>query len=693
MKGRSDAGVEGSGLITEVGGEPVGGRPGWSRWWLVGALVLAAGGFVLFGLFGEQDPAPRVEPPTFPSSTTTPGSSVEAPLTVAWDLADRAGIRCDQDDGRDLTLEVCEYRGDWVSVRVFPGGDRDAVLDWAESLAEQFGSDVLVGDGWGIEYLFSPASDGRLEEIQTALSEGEIVASRRPVGDDAPEVVMGGPPLDWQWVMDLDEDQDFTSVLAAESGLWAVAGDDQEPSVLWYSADGLVWRELDTGGLLGDGAVVSMLVEGGPGLVAVGFRPAGGTREPVAWTSTDGRDWTVSPLGYTIPEPARPFEVTELSFWQVAAGGSGAVIAVSVWKGIDFDHEELERNVRAALPAGLREYEIMIDLWEVGVSVGPFRVFSESLSNLDIDQDLFDLYEQSMMSDGAPDSILFVTDDYQTWRQVDDWPGGDDPVRAMIATPDGFLAGLLVLGWGWEPDGLYSSADGVTWQETELPAESIGWFGTHQGRLLMLELGWAPVLWESDDGGTTWTAGAGFPADAWEVRAGGLGLVAWGEHGWWDPTTWGPTVVESGGYTMRVNTQWTGQESLSISDTDGDTVLTADLSEGDFYWLGLELPEFIVADHERQVFTVVDPDSGETLMTVTYREMEDAFEDAEERTEVDPASFVAYSADREVWSEQAILEIAGVIGWSSLLTVGDDFAVMIIDRFDGGTSLWRGTAP
>ena len=74
----------------------------------------------------------------------------------------------------------------------------------------------------------------------------------------------------------------------------------------------------------------------------------------------------------------------------------------------------------------------------------------------------------------------------ETWRQVDDWPGEFDPVRAMIATPDGFLAGR----WGWwgAPGGLFSSADGITWEETELPVDpgSIGWFGTHQGRLLMV---------------------------------------------------------------------------------------------------------------------------------------------------------------------------------------------------------------
>jgi hypothetical protein len=462
---------------------------------------------------------------------------------------------------------------------------------------------------------------------------------------------------------------------------------------LWYSADGLVWTELDTEALLGDGAVVSLLVEGGPGLVAVEFRPVGGTREAVAWTSTDGRDWTVSPLGYTIPRPERSFEVTGLAFWQVAAGSSGAVIAASVWE--SFDHDELERNVQSALPEGLREYAagngVTIEPWEISVSVGPFWVFSEAIGNLDVDQDLFDLYEQSMMGGGPSDSILFVTDDYETWRQVDDWPGGDNPVVAMAATSRGFVAGT----WGWgEHARPFTSSDGITWEETELPADPgfITWFGTHHGRLLMAGgLGGNPALWESDDGGTTWTAWAGLPADAWEVRAGGLGMVAWGEH-WWlidEQIEEESTVVESGGYTLTVTV---GQDGLSITDADGDTVLTAYLSEAGGPG-GLMLPEFMVADHERQMFTVIDPDGGETLMTVTYQEMEDAYEAAQHWTEVGPATFVVYSAYGEVWSEQTIVEITGVTGWPSQLAVGDDLAVMVVDGFDDRTSLWRGTAP
>jgi hypothetical protein len=653
---------------------------------LVEYLVVGAAALVVVVVawlgFSDTRDAPTVALTTT-SIVTESTSVVESDsLVVAWELAERAGIECEPDDGRDLTLEVCEYRGDWVSIRVFPGGEQDAVLEWAESMVERFGSDVLVGDGWGIEYLFSPASDGRLEDIQAGLGEGEIVASRRPVADEVPDVVMGGPLLDWQWVMDLDEDQDFTSVLAAESGLWAVAGDDQVPSVLWYSPDGLAWRELDTATLLGDGAVISDLVEGGPGLVAVGFRPSGGTREAVAWTSTDGSDWTVSPLGYTIPEPEEPFEVSGLDLWHVAVGSSGAVIAGFVWE--SFVHDELERIIQSALPEGLGEYDLFYDLWNVSVWVGPFPVFSERVENLDIDQDHFsDLYEASVAEQGR--NIMFVTDDYLTWRQLDEWPFGEWWLDAMTATADGFLAATS----DWGPGPFYKSVDGITWEETPFTPDLAltGWFGSHDGRLLSIG---DDAVWESTDGGNTWTVWAVLPPDTWEVRVGGLGLVGWGWYGSEYPPEWAAeeeaTVVDSGGYTMTI-----GEESVSISDADGSLVLTAELSDVRPFGNQI-LPDFIVADRQRQMFTVVHPDTREALMTVTYREMQNAFETADYRTWTDPATFVAYSPDGRVWSHQTIGELTGMIAEPSLVAVGDNFAAMIIDG-SNGASLWRGTAP
>ena len=141
-----------------------------------------------------------------------------------------------------------------------------------------------------------------------------------------------------------------------------------------------------------------------------------------------------------------------------------------------------------ALPAGLRDFvsgpSVIIDPREISLSVGPFEVFSDEVDNLDVSRDLFDAYERSM-DGGGRDTILFVTGDYLTWLQVEHWPGGDDLVAAMTATADGYLADTWFWGNGGGP---FESTDGVVWTETELPAGhgSISWFGTHDGRLLML---------------------------------------------------------------------------------------------------------------------------------------------------------------------------------------------------------------
>ncbi|NNC91002.1 MAG: hypothetical protein HKN80_00780 [Acidimicrobiia bacterium] len=591
-----------------------------------------------------------------------------------------------------LEAGMISYGGELLAFS--PNGER-----WtATPLTEAFGAESMLGTACVSadrvvavigQTLPNPLAD---DAIWVGIPVAGQAVATAPAAPEPPEVAMGGPTLAWQQVLDLD--RGVGSIVATATGLWAVSGEWNEPGALWHSLDGLVWTELDTETLFGNGTIVEQVVEGGPGLVAVGFRPTGTTREAVAWTSAEGQEWEVSPIGYTIPEPQRPFETTELHFWQVAAGQSGAVVAASVWEG--FGHDELEGNVQSALPESLREYAtgmgVMIDPWNISVSVGPFQVFAESVENLAVDRDLFDLYEQSISGPGGRDTIMFVTDDYATWQQVDDWPGGDNLVSALTATSDGFLADTWI--WG-EQVGPFASADGVVWHDADLPTDpgSVSWFGEADGRLLMLGgLGGHSVVWESDDGGSTWAAWAGLPDGIGDVRVGGLGLVALGEYEseWWNPETWGPTVVESGGYTMTVSA---GKDGLSIVDWGGGTVLTADLSMAGFGGPeGLLLPDFIVADHERAEFTVVEPETGETLMTVPYREMQNSFKAAEQEGAGGPAMFVAYSADGRVWSEQSIHEATGTIGWINQLAVGDDFAVLVIEGLDDSTSVWR-TAP
>ena len=628
------------------------------------------------------------------------GWGYTAPEELVFDFEDETAAVQDPSTGETLfTLTFADL--DWFEGSMISYGGEvllfspDAEHWTVAPLDEAFGPETMLGASVvGTDRVVAVVGSGYPDpygnqSIWVGIPVAGEAAPTVGAGGEAPEVVMGGPAPEWEQVLEFGG-EGFTIMLAAGSGIWAIAGERNQPSELWHSTDGAAWTELDTAALLGEGAIVSEVTEGGPGLVAVGFLPSGDTRQAVAWTSADGEEWNVSPLGYTPPTPERPFEVTELRFWEVAAGSSRAVIAASVWEG--FDHDELEPNVAAALPEGLRPYAagngVMIDPWRISVSVGPFEVFSDEIDNLDVNRDLFDAYERSM-NGGGQDAILFVTDDYRTWLQVDDWPGGNQLITAMTATADGYLADTWFWGDGGGP---FESADGVVWAETELPAGhgSIGWFGTHDGRLLMLGDPEA-TLWESDDGGSTWTAWAGLPGGAGDVRVGDFGLVAWGEYesDWWNPTNWPPTVVESGGLTLTARA---GKDGLTVVNSSGRSVLTADLIGAGAGPEGLALPSFIAADHDRAVFTVVDPDSGDLLMTVTYREMQDAYELAQGPAGLGPEMFVTYSADGRVWSEQPMAELAGVASWIGSVAVGDDFAVMVVSELDGPASLWRATS-
>jgi hypothetical protein len=198
------------------------------------------------------------------------------------------------------------------------------------------------------------------------------------------------------------------------------------------------------------------------------------------------------------------------------------------------------------------------------------------------------------------------------------------------------------------------------------------------------------VAWESDDWGDTWTAWGALPDDAWEVRAGGFGMVATGEHpsDRWDVSQWSPTVIEQDGLTLSIDQ---GPDGLVLTGADGEPLLSADLFGGGSGPASLALPSFIAADNDRGVFTVTDPESGDPLMTISYREMQDAFDAAQGPGGLGPNMFVAYSADGGSWSEASIAELVGAPGWVGPVAVGDDFALMMAGGMDGPSSLWRGT--
>jgi hypothetical protein len=112
------------------------------------------------------------------------------------------------------------------------------------------------------------------------------------------------------------------AVAAWRNGFVAFA--DRGSTILWTSRDGRAWTPgRPTPRAFAD-AVVTDVVAGGPGLVAVGARlDPGETDEPVGglvWTSRDGAIWTRVGDG-------RTFELNEGNLNSVAVGGPGLIAA------------------------------------------------------------------------------------------------------------------------------------------------------------------------------------------------------------------------------------------------------------------------------------------------------------------------------------------------------------------------------
>jgi hypothetical protein len=102
------------------------------------------------------------------------------------------------------------------------------------------------------------------------------------------EQVFGGP-----------DRQAITSVAEGGPGLVGIGYDLADfESVVWTSPDGLTWTRMgqdDLSGGPGPMDLWSVVVAGGPGLVAIGYSLSGNDSDAAVWTSPDGLTWTREP--------------------------------------------------------------------------------------------------------------------------------------------------------------------------------------------------------------------------------------------------------------------------------------------------------------------------------------------------------------------------------------------------------------
>lgn len=95
-------------------------------------------------------------------------------------------------------------------------------------------------------------------------------------------------------------------VVATGDGLYAVGGvPGADTAGVWRSSDGETWERV---GADIEHAFLWSIAEGGPGLVAVGWRRNPEQPDMAVWTSADGSEWTLSPD----PEESAGFEATDV---------------------------------------------------------------------------------------------------------------------------------------------------------------------------------------------------------------------------------------------------------------------------------------------------------------------------------------------------------------------------------------------
>jgi hypothetical protein len=187
----------------------------------------------------------------------------------------------------------------------------------------QFMFDVVAG-GPGFVAVGADVSGGDADTAIWTSADG-LTWSRVPHDEE----VFGGEDVQRVW-----------SVTVGGPGLVAVGVAGPSPDVdgaVWTSVDGETWTRVphDEAVFGGDGVQwMWSVVEGGPGLVAVGYDESGadGDKEAAVWTSTDGEAWT------RVPQDAAVFGgAGEQRMWGVAATDAGLVAVGADGSGGDFD--------------------------------------------------------------------------------------------------------------------------------------------------------------------------------------------------------------------------------------------------------------------------------------------------------------------------------------------------------------------
>lgn len=419
--------------------------------------------------------------------------------------------------------------------------------------------------------------------------------------DSAADLVHSDVHLEWTEA-ELSGTTFVDHLLATEDGF--VAYSFAHGAGAWTSQDGVHWtpRDLVVEADPDELAVYSLTV-GGPGYVAVGsdqWNMSTGEHNDVVWISDDGFDWQRHDLVAEGPPLGR---FAEISLMSVVGGPDGRLILVGRMdppEGAFDEHEFVVWTSHDGL-----EWSLQSDPFPPGSYIDD-PVYATSLGFI----------ANGFVESGDSGEVAWLSVDGQQWEQLSlDFTGEESYETAVIGG---------------------STHRVVSWDDRILTVA-----GTSNG----------VSLWASSDD-LTWTALTPSPALSHtpdllvridDVVAGPAGIIMTGQYEPRppEPQPLSPASVQKGQRVVTVDFE---AGTLTVTDVgDGEVLLE----------IGLEDAESVTRTDE-QTLTVIDPESGEELISVTHEEWDRALEDAglvvPEFEESRPVPMMWFSPDGESWT-------------------------------------------
>jgi hypothetical protein len=229
--------------------------------------------------------------------------------------------------------------------------------------------------------------------------------------------------------------------------------DEQANAIVWVSPDGTGWSLVpDLAGVFGgpDNQMMTGVVEGGPGLVAVGWDSQGLDTRAAVWTSDDGLTWS------RVTDDGAIFDGSQRQSMSGVAFGPGGLVAV----GFDESGGDLDAAVWTSQD-GLAWTKVPADP-EVFGGAGDQRMKAVAAAGPGY------VAVGDSLVDGHYDGMLWTSPDGITWTRVDDrtFAGdADETIAAVTAGGPGVVAAGSVYDEATDSQRplVWTSEDGSTW--------------------------------------------------------------------------------------------------------------------------------------------------------------------------------------------------------------------------------------